>query len=208
MHTTTDTLRFGRPLTEARGALILIHGRGSSPEDIAGLTHALDAAEFAFLAPAAEDGTWYPQRFFAPREHNEPSLTQALRTIEALVQEVVAAGIPAERIGVIGFSQGACLALEHTARSGKRYGFTAGLSGALIGPLDTPRPRTDLHGTPVLVACAKADAHIPLAFVEASATLLEGMNATVTKQLYPGNAHTVLPDEVAWINQQLQQLRT
>src|SRR5688500_8072355 len=104
MHRLHDTLRLGQPLSDARGALILLHGRGSSPEDIAGLVQVFDAAEFAFLAPAADGGSWYPQRFFAPLDQNEPSLTHALRTVDALAQEVTAAGIPAERIGLIGFS--------------------------------------------------------------------------------------------------------
>ena len=161
MHKIADTLRLGHALAEARGALILIHGRGSSADEIAGLADAFNASDFAIFAPAADGGSWYPQRFFIPLEHNEPSLTHALNTIGALVKEVTAAGIPTEKIGLIGFSQGACLALEHTARAGTRYGFTAGLSGALIGPLDTPRPKRDLRGTPILIGCAEADAHIP-----------------------------------------------
>ena len=207
MHTVANTLRFGCRLAEAKGALILIHGRGASAEDIAGLTDAFDAPEFAFMAPSAKDGVWYPQRFFAPLEKNEPSLTSALMTVESLVKEITTAGISHKRIGIIGFSQGACLALEHTARAGARYGFTAGLSGALMGPLGAPRQTSNLQGMPVLVACAEADAHFPLPFVEASATLLEGMNATLTKQISPGSAHSVFPQEITWINQQLKELR-
>lgn len=207
MHTTADTLRFGRPVTEAKGALILIHGRGSSPKDIAGLSDAIEAEGFAYLAPAAENGTWYPQRFLAPLSQNEPWLSSALNTIESLVRETIAAGVAPEKIGLMGFSQGACLALEHAARAGRRYGFVAGLSGALIGPLDTTRPARDLNGLPVLLGCAERDAHIPLPFVEQSADVLAVMNADVTKQIFPGAAHTVFPEELAWINRQLAGLR-
>lgn len=207
MHT-SDTLRHGRALANARGALLLIHGRGSSPSDIVSLTDAFKADDFAILAPAAKGGSWYPQRFFVPLEHNEPSLGRALTTIDALVTEVTAAGIPAERIGLIGFSQGACLALEHTARAGIRHGFTAALSGALIGPLDTPRPKRDLREMPILLGCAESDAHIPLEHVEHSAIALTDMNAAVTKQIYPGSAHTVFPEEVVWINHQLARIRS
>jgi len=207
MQPTADTFRLGHPLAGARGALILIHGRGSSPEDIAGLAEAFDSDGFAILAPGADGGSWYPQRFSVPLEHNEPSLTHALNTIDALVQEVTAAGIPSERIGLIGFSQGACLALEHTARAGTRYGFTAALSGALIGPLATPRAKRDLRGTPILLGCAESDAHIPLEYINHSAAVLADMNAKVTKQIYAGGAHTVFSQEIAWLNQQLAHLR-
>ena len=207
MSTITGTLRFGRPLPEAKGALILIHGRGSSPEDMAGLADALDADAFACLAPAAEGGTWYPQRFLAPLSQNEPWLSSALKSIDDLVHEVVAAGMSPERIGLIGFSQGACLALEHVVSAGRRYAFVAGLSGALIGPLETSRLARSLGGLPVLLGCAEDDAHIPRRFVEHSATVLAAMDAAVTKHIFPGAAHTIFPQEVDWINRQLGRLR-
>lgn len=186
--------------------LILIHGRGSSPEDIAGLTQALDVGDLACLAPAAEGGAWYPQRFHAPLAQNEPWLTNALQAVAALVADCTRAGVSTERIGLIGFSQGACLALEHAVREGTRYGLIAALSGALIGPLDTPRPARDLQRTPVLLGCAEADAHIPLEHVEHSATVLEAMNAAVTKQIFRGHAHTVFPPEITWLKAQLARL--
>lgn len=207
MHTLADTLQLGAPLPKARSAVILIHGRGSSAEGIAGLTEMFDGSDIAYLAPSAKGGTWYPQRFFVALEDNEPWLSRALGTIEALVSDITAAGVPAERIGLIGFSQGACLALEHTARAGRRYGFTAALSGALIGPLDTARAPHDLGRTPVLLGCAEHDAHIPRDFVERSEVVLGGMNADVTKQIYRGSAHTVFPQEIAWIKAQLAKLR-
>jgi predicted esterase len=203
MHTTADALRFGQPLRDARGVLLLIHGRGSSAEDIAALAEAMSARDFACIAPSAENGTWYPERFFVPLKRNEPWLTGALKTVDSLVEEVISAGITPNRIGLIGFSQGACLTLEHTYRAGGRYAFTAGLSGALIGPLDTARAKQDFSGMPVLLGCAESDGHIPLEHVEHSAAVFERMNATVTKQIYPGGAHTVFPQEVAWINEQL-----
>jgi predicted esterase len=201
MHTATDTLRFGQPLTNAQGALILLHGRGSSAEDIARLADALPADDLACLAPSAANGAWYPQRFLAPLAQNEPWLTSALDTLDNVVREILSAGIPAERIGLIGFSQGACLALEHTARAGRRYAFTGALSGALIGPLETVRPARDLAGLPILIGCAEQDAHIPLPHVEHSAKILTAMNAAVTKQVYPGSTHTVFAPEIEWLAQ-------
>jgi predicted esterase len=199
LHDTQGTLRFGQPLAKARGAVILVHGRGSSANDIAGLADVLKSADLAFLAPAAEGGTWYPQRFFAPLASNEPWLSSALGVIAKLAAEVQAAGLAPERMGLIGFSQGACLSLEFAARHPLRYGFIAGLSGALIGPLDTPRPPGDLRGTPVLLGCAERDPHIPLEYVGRSAEALSAMGADVTKQIFPGASHTVFAEEVEWL---------
>ncbi|HXQ82144.1 MAG TPA: dienelactone hydrolase family protein [Opitutaceae bacterium] len=199
LHDTQGTLRFGQPLPAARGAVILVHGRGSSPQDIAGLAGALPGAGLAFLAPAAEGGTWYPQRFLVPIENNEPWLSSALDLIASLAAEVRSAGVAPERTGLVGFSQGACLALEFAARHPLRYGFVAGLSGALIGPLGAPRPAGDLRGTPVLLGCAARDPHIPLEYVEQSAETLGRLGADVTKRIFPGGSHTVFPEEIEWL---------
>lgn len=194
-----ELLAFGSPLESARLAVILLHGRGSSAEDIAGIARALPSDGVAYLAPSAASGQWYPQRFFVPLEDNEPDLSEALATVGACVNRARQAGVAAERIGLIGFSQGACLALEFAARQPARYAFIGGLSGALIGPLNVPRAAFDLRGTPVLLGCAERDPHIPLEHVEASATILAGSGAKVTKHIFPGGAHTVFPEEIRWL---------
>jgi phospholipase/carboxylesterase len=206
LHDATRTLRFGAPLANARGVVILLHGRGSSAEDIAGLTHRLRASDLAYFAPEAANNTWYPHRFLAPPAQNEPWLSSALAVIDTLVAEAHAAGIPYERIGLIGFSQGACLVLEFAVRHPRHYAFVAGLSGALIGPTGEPRDAVDLQRTPVLIACAEADAHIPLEHVEHSAAALIAFNAEVTKLVFPGSSHTVFPEEVTWLQKQATRL--
>lgn len=203
LHGIEGTLRFGAPLGEAAAALILIHGRGSSPEDIAGLADHLPAKGIAFLAPAANGGTWYPQRFLMPLEANEPWLSSALGVVGKLSAEVEAAGISPASLGLIGFSQGACLALEFAARNPRRFLLVAGLSGALIGPPDTPRAAADLLQTPVLLGCAERDPHIPVAYVERSALELSRMGADVTKLIFPGASHTVFAEEMAWLEKHL-----
>jgi hypothetical protein len=42
--------------------------------------------------------------------------------------------------------------------------------------------------------------------VEQSAIDLTSMNAEVTKQIYRGGAHTVFPQEVTWLNEQLARM--
>ncbi|MFA6962183.1 MAG: alpha/beta fold hydrolase [Opitutaceae bacterium] len=199
LHDATNTQRFGTPLAKARGAVILLHGRGSSADDISGLAKYLGTRDLAFLAPDATGNAWYPHRFLVPPVHNEPWLSSALSVVDTLVAEALAAGIPSERIALVGFSQGACLALEYTARHPRHYAFVAALSGALIGPTDTARDCVDLQRTPILLACAERDAHIPLEHVEHSAAALAAFNANVTKQIYPGSAHTVFPPEIEWL---------
>ena len=204
LHDPSRTLKRGTPLNKAQAALILIHGRGADAEDIAGLASYLPSQGLAVLAPEAQGHTWYPQRFFVPLQENEPWLSSGLELIDKLVSDIHAAGIPHERIGIAGFSQGGCLALEYALRNPRRYGFIAGMSSALIGPLKTPRAKADLQGTPVLIACAENDAHIPLPFVEESAEILATSGTDLTKQIFRGYDHTVFPEEIQWLGSQME----
>lgn len=203
LHDPTRTLKRGTPLDKAQAALILIHGRGADAEDIAGLANHLPSQGLAVLAPEAQQYTWYPQRFFVPLQENEPWLSSGLDLVDKLVAEIHVAGIPYERIGIAGFSQGGCLALEYALRNPRRYGFIAGMSSALIGPLKTTRAKADLLGTPVLIACAENDPHIPLPFVEESAGILAESGTDLTKQIFRGYDHTVFPEEIEWLSEQM-----
>ena len=130
--------QMGAPLEQARAAAVLLHGRGATAEDILFLAEELDQPEFAYLAPQAAGNTWYPYRFLAPVEQNEPYLSSALEVVARTLLQVVNAGIPLARTLLLGFSQGACLALEYAARRPQRYGGVIGLSGGLIGPQFDP----------------------------------------------------------------------
>lgn len=191
---------------DARAAVLFLHGRGSSGSDVTGLADALPVNGVAWLAPSAAGGTWYPLRFVVPTAENEPHLGNALGTVDQLFGKLRAAGLPPERIGLAGFSQGACLALEYAARRPRRYGFVAALSGALIGPLETPRPPFDLAGTPVLLGCAEHDAHVPPEYVEHTACVLAEASTDLTRQRFPGSAHTVFPEEIEWMRRALERI--
>lgn len=199
-HQGTATLNAGKPLAQAKTAMILLHGRGGSAEDILTLADEFPAPEMAFLAPQAAGYTWYPNRFTAPLASNEPFLSSALERVDNLVQEVLTAGIAPEKLVLLGFSQGACLALEVAARHARRYGGMIALSGGLIGEKLIPATYTgNFAGAPVFLGCSDVDPHIPLARVHESSTLLKTLGATVTERIYPGMGHTVNQDEIAFI---------
>jgi predicted esterase len=200
IHDDQHVLRGGSPLARARTALLLIHGRGASAEDIYSLGEEIAAGTpgVALFAPQAAGATWYPNRFLVPLAENEPHLSSALAVISRLMGELTRGGVPFERIVLAGFSQGACLSLEFAARNPRRYGGVLGLSGALIGPPGTPHePKGRLDSTPVYLGCSDRDAHIPLSSVEESAGVLSGLGASVTKAIFPGMGHTVNAEELA-----------
>jgi phospholipase/carboxylesterase len=209
LHASQPVLHTGAGLSEASAAMIMIHGRGASAEDIIGLAGELERPDLAFLAPQAAGGTWYPQRFVASLESNQPWLDWALVRIDALIAHVGAAGIPPERVVLLGFSQGACLVLEYAARNTRRYGGVIGLSGGLIGPDDLVRHDTgSLAGTPVFLGCSDIDFHIPKERVLASAEVLRQLEGAVESRLYPGMGHTINQDELAYVRGMLEPFRT
>ena len=197
-HQGQEILSAGKPLAEAKAAMILIHGRGASAYDILELGILLGGDQFALLAPQAANNTWYPFSFLAPIANNKPYLTSALQTVADLVAQVEAAGTPVEKIILAGFSQGACLASEFAARNARLYGGLLLFSGGLIGPPGTPRDYPgSLDGTPVFIGCSDIDAHIPLARVHETAETLTDLGAEVTERIYPGMGHTIMQDELA-----------
>lgn len=206
-HQGQPVLHVGAALDQAKAVVLMLHGRGASAEDILSLSSEFKHNQIAYLAPQAAGYQWYPNRFIAPIESNEPYLSSALTVIGDLINHVQAAGIPQEQIVLLGFSQGACLALEYSARKAMRYGGVIGLSGALIGPSDTPRTYPGiLNRTPVFLGCSDVDFHIPVDRVIESASVFRQMGATVTERIYPNMGHTINEDEIGFVDDLLRSL--
>jgi phospholipase/carboxylesterase len=190
-------LRAGAALEFARAAMVLLHGRGATAEGMLALADAFGQPDLAYVAPQAPGHAWYPRSFLAPLAHNEPALSRALGIVAGTVDGLVRDGIAPERVILLGFSQGGCLALEYAARNARRYGGLVGLSAGLIGPKDTPRDYAgSLAGTPVFLGCSDTDGHIPLWRVRESATVLGALGGEVTERIYPGLGHTINDDEI------------
>ena len=206
-HAGQTVVRRGRALTEARAAVIMVHGRGASPQNILELATAIPHADVAYQAPGASGGTWYPRSFMAPTAQNEPGITSGISVVHALIDEVVAAGLTEERIILLGFSQGACLASTSVQRRPRRYGGVLVFSGGLIGPPGTPwSVGGDFAGTPIFLGCSDTDAHIPAPRVRESAAHLERMGAEVTCRIYEGMGHLVNDDEIAFARQLVERV--
>ncbi|HEX9076962.1 MAG TPA: phospholipase [Anaerolineae bacterium] len=190
----------GQPLDRAQAAMIMLHGRGATSQDILSLVPLLAQPHFAYLAPQANGNTWYPNRYLDPIADNEPWLSSALALVDQVLGQVGEAGIPPERTMLLGFSQGACLTLEFVARHARRYGGVAGLTGALIGPDGTSRNYPGaLEGTPVFIGCSDVDIHVAKEHALETANVLTRLGGRVTLRLYPNMGHEVNQDEVDFV---------
>jgi phospholipase/carboxylesterase len=197
----------GAPLDEASIAVVMVHGRGASAADILSLAGEIEQPGVTFLAPEAVGSQWYPYRFIEPVQVNEPWLSSALNLLDQIMSHLDKSGIPVEKTILLGFSQGACLAVEYAARHPRRYGGVAVLSGGLIGADDELGPyQGSFDGTPIFFGCSDVDPHIPAARVGISADAVQKMGAQVTMRLYPGMGHLVNQDEINFVRTMLEEL--
>ena len=206
-HAAQPVARAGPAPEHARATLVLLHGRGAAAEDMLSLYAALDLPELAALAPQAAGNTWYPHSFLAPIESNQPYLDSALARVESIVGDLLARRIAGDRIGLLGFSQGACLTCEFVARHPRRYGAVVALTGGLIGPPDTRRDYTgSLEGTPVFLGTSDPDPHVPIERVRETREVLTRMGASVELRSYPGMPHTINQEELEVARDMLRRL--
>lgn len=206
-HAGQPVVRLGPPLAAARAAVIMIHGRDAGPKNILELVPAIHHPDVAYLAPAAAGGTWYPLSFMAPIERNEPGITSGISVVHALIDEVLATGIRADHVVLLGFSQGACLVSTAAQRRPDRYGGVMIFSGGLIGPPGTAWSEDgEFHSTSVFLGCSALDAHIPESRVHETSAAFQRMGADVTTRIYPGTAHYVTDDEIVVARELLARL--
>lgn len=189
-------LEKGKPLSQASKAIVLLHGRGGSAQDIIMLANEFCDEGFYLAAPQANNSSWYPYSFLAPTAHNQPWLSSAVGVVNRLIDEIAEA-VAIENIYLMGFSQGACLALEVAARNARAFAGIAAFTGGLNGDiLDNARYRGNFAGTKIFIGNSDNDPHVPLERSEESKAILANLGADVTLKVYPNMPHTIVADEI------------
>jgi predicted esterase len=189
-HLAAPPVTVGPPVAEARHVAVVVHGRSQDPGYmLEHLVARLEAPDVAFVLPVAADNSWYPARYFDPRQANEPWLGQALEALEAAIGDV-----EPERVVLAGFSQGACLVADLLSRHPRPFAGAAILTGALIGTEVAP-----LDGLPVYMESSRHDEWVALGDVEATAKALEAAGARVTLELSDDREHRIRDAAVAGV---------
>jgi phospholipase/carboxylesterase len=177
---------------------VLVHGRTLTPDYMRALADRIALPAIRYVLPAADGNTWYPKSFLAPLAENEPHLSAAIAHYESIVASLLAEGVPASRLVVGGFSQGACLTAEYLARHPRRFAGAILWTGGLIGPEGTRWPtRAAFDGMPVYVTTATTDPFVPPARVRETADWFLASGATVTARIFEGRDHVVSDLEIA-----------
>jgi phospholipase/carboxylesterase len=196
-----EIISSGKRLEEAKKVLIMIHGRGGTALNILSLANELNTDSYALLAPQAVNNSWYPNSFLAPRADNEPSLSNSLKVILDVVEDLEQKGFSRSQIYFLGFSQGACLALEFAAANAAQYGGVVAFTGGVIGATVEHRNyHGDFNGTPIFIGSSDPDFHVPVTRVKESTALLTEMGARVTEVIYDNMGHTITHAEIIEAN--------
>lgn len=177
--------------------LIMVHGRGASARDIISLADHLSVDDFTLIAPQATNNTWYPYSFLAPQSQNQPALGKALGQLEEIIKMAEKAGLASEKTFFLGFSQGACLALEFVARNTKRYGGVIAFTGGLIGDeIVEENYKGSFEGTEIYIGTSDPDPHVPVARVKETEIVLNTMGAKASVDIFPNMGHTIIQEEI------------
>ncbi len=185
-----------RPAQRADRALVLLHGRGRTAEEMAALADRFEAGDSHLICPRASGNTWYPLSFLAPLADNQPALDAAVERCETIVSGLLRI-LPAERIFIGGFSQGACLTAAFLHRHPRRYAGALLFTGGLPGPPGTSwPPKPELSGMPVYISTSEIDDWVPPWRVRETAGWFEASGAKVVAHIFKDRPHIVADEEI------------
>lgn len=196
---------------EPTASVIWMHGLGADGNDFVPIVDQMNlarAAPIRFVFPHADaiavtiNGgyvmrAWYD--ILAPGTipaEDEIGLVRSQAQIEALIAHENARGIPASRIVLAGFSQGAAMTLLTGLRHAERLAGLACLSGYLPLATHTAAQRHAANANvPVFMAHGRQDAVIQIARALASRAALEQLGYSIDWHEYP-MPHSVCADEI------------
>ncbi|MES2988371.1 MAG: alpha/beta fold hydrolase [Pseudomonadota bacterium] len=191
--------------SKATALVILIHGYGSNGDDLISLARMIQPAlpNAAFVAPNAPSRMggmaaayqWWPIETFsmAERAAGAAAAAPALDTFITHAREE--AGLPSDRVLLIGFSQGTMMALHVGLRRTESIAGIVGISGMLVAP-EHLEAEIKSH-PPVLLIHGTDDDVVPFRSMDLASTALAAAGVTVETHVSPGVGHSVGQDGLA-----------
>jgi phospholipase/carboxylesterase len=202
-----DISALGVAPDRAKVLCIFAHGRSQSPEEMeAAVIRRLSTPDVAFALPRADGGSWYHARAVDPRTVDaNAELARSLADLAGLVRQLRASA-PGVPLLLGGFSQGACLSLEHAFTGRDSPDALVSFTGCRVGVQGDVRPGSLAEGLPVYLTGGREDPWIPLkAFAEAAVELGQG-GAQLRADVFPGRGHEVAASEIAMLDCMLADL--
>lgn len=190
-----DALIVHRPATAATQLVLLFHGVGSSPENLGPLGQALavhrpQACIVSVRSPDASDfgSGWQWFSVQGVTEANRPArvaatMSRFVQTVQHWQQET---GLSAAATTLLGFSQGAIMALESTQQSTPLAACIVAIAGRYAQP-----PRVAPASTQVHLMHGDADPVMPVRLSVDALAQLQALGATATLDRFPGLGHGI-----------------
>jgi phospholipase/carboxylesterase len=202
-----DIQRLGATADRARVLCILVHGRNQSPEAMeAAVVRHLTTPDVGFALPRAGGKSWYRALAIDPlTAETKAELGTSLADLAALVQ-ALRAEAPGVPLVLAGFSQGACLSLEHAFTGEAAPDALVAFTGCRVGVAGDQRPARLPRGLPVYLTAGEADPWIPLTAFAEAAVELGGSGAALRMDVFPDRAHEVSAPELAMLDRALADL--
>lgn len=206
-------------------AIIWLHGLGANGHDFESIVDEFTelqkrhACRFIFphapVIPVSINGgmpmpAWFDVHSLDwDADWDEAGMQQSISQVNALIAEEIARGIPAERIFLVGFSQGGAVAMLTGLTHQASLAGLMGLSTFLPLTEKIKRQFTTANiSTPIFLAHGKQDSVVDFAFGQRTHALLEKTHANLTWQAYPNLQHSVHAQEIqdieAWLIQRIE----
>lgn len=203
----------GAPPPENPPLLLLLHGYGSHEQDLMGLAPQLDPRFLvaSARAPQALDMggfAWFPVEFTPfglslRHEEAEAARDQVVTLVRALQQQH---GIAPGRTYLLGFSQGASMALSAALQHPELVAGVVSLSGLFATQMVPDQGPETLRGLPVLMTHGRQDPLILIGQARKSRELLAALPVDLTYREYD-MGHEIdwecLTDLRAWLGERL-----
>jgi phospholipase/carboxylesterase len=184
---------------DARSMVILLHGYGSNGDDLIGLVPYWRRAlpDTVFLSPNAPQACpgapggyqWWALTNFSPQAR-AAGVREAAPIVDAYIDAQLARfGLSADRLALVGFSQGTMTALHVGPRRVQRLAGIVGFSGMLA---DAQAPAAEMvTKPPILLIHGDADPMVPVAALGQAKATLHPLGFNVTTHISPGLGHSI-----------------
>lgn len=180
-----------------KATLILLHGRGSGPEEFVSAAGPLLGRDFRAVSLQAPfhfpGGGWMWSRF-SEEGANWDALRTAIEVVDKLTGAFCPAGLDGQPVYLIGFSQGAAISLAFATLRPERIRGVVAMSGFLVEDSMLPQPLSRLRGMKVMLVHGAGDASVPLQSAETAKRRLVSAGAAAELIVHPG-PHSV-PNEI------------
>lgn len=196
---------------DPRASIIVMHGLGADGNDFVPICDQLDLTavgpvRYVFphapVRPVTVNGGYRMRAWFdilsfeRGKNEDEAGLRESQAEVAALIDAEIARGVPAERIVLMGFSQGCAMTLMAGLRYPQRLAGLVGLSGYLPLPDTLAAERAEANAdVPIFLAHGAADPVIPFTRAEFSRDALTDLGYPVEWRPY-SMVHTVTPQEL------------